>query len=166
MRFVSALLAVLLALAGAGLVACSDDPPRDPKLAGVLVGGGPYDPAGHQGKVTVVNFWGSWCPPCRYEMPGLVAAYQQLSPEGVVFLGVNIRDPDQDKAQAFVDNFKVPYPSLRDPAGKLALEFDIPPSSIPTTLVLGRDGRPAHTFRGVVETPELVAAVREVLADG
>jgi len=160
----AALLAAALAVTAAGCT--SGDKKRDPVLAGELVAGGRYDPAAHKGKVTVVNFWGSWCAPCRAEMPGLVKAYDELSDDGVAFLGVNVRDPNIDLARAFVDQYKVPFPSIRDPQSKLALEFDVPPSSIPTTVILGTDGRPAKTFRSAVLEADLVNAVREVLADG
>ena len=73
-----------------------------------------YDPATHKGKVTVVNFWGSWCAPCRAEMPGLVKAYDDLKNDDVAFLGINVRDPNLDQAKAFVDQYKVPFPSIRD----------------------------------------------------
>jgi peroxiredoxin len=98
-------------------------------------------------------------------MPGLVEAYNELQSDGVAFLGINVRDPNVDQAKAFVDQFKVPFPNIRDPQSKLALEFDVPPSSIPTTLVLGTDGRPAKTFRSAVLKDDLLKAVREVLAD-
>ena len=165
MRLLAAIvLAATVVVTGA---ACgSDRDKRNPVLAGDLVAGGSYDPATHQGKVTVVNFWGSWCAPCRAEMPGLVKAYDALSKDGVAFLGVNVRDPNIDLAKAFVDQYKVPFPSIRDPQSKLALEFDVPPSSIPTTVILGRDGRPAKTFRSAMLESDLETAVREVLADG
>jgi thiol-disulfide isomerase/thioredoxin len=168
MRLLAALvLAATLALAGAGVAGCgADEKPRDPVLAGELVTGGTFDPATYRGKVTVVNFWGSWCPPCRAEMPGLVKAYEDLSRDGVVFLGVNVRDPNIDLAKAFIEQYKVPFPTIRDPQSKLALEFDVPPANIPTTLVLGTDGRPAKTFRAAVLEDDLRAAVKEVLADG
>jgi thiol-disulfide isomerase/thioredoxin len=165
MRLLAALLlAATLALTGAGCT--GDQKKRDPVLAGDLVAGGSYDPATHKDKVTVVNFWGSWCAPCRAEMPGLVKAYDELSKDGVAFLGINVRDPNLDLAKAFVDQYKIPFPSIRDPQSKLALEFDLPPSSIPTTVILGKDGRPAKTFRSAVVEEDLVRAVREVLAGG
>ena len=164
MRLLAAiLLATVLVLTGAG---CGDGKPRDPVLAGELVAGGTYDPAAHKGKVTVVNFWGSWCAPCRAEMPGLVQAHEDLKGDDVAFLGINVRDPNLDQAKAFVEQYKVPFPSIRDTSSKLALEFDVVPSNIPTTLVLGRDGKPRKTFRQAVLEPDLVAAVREVLAGG
>jgi thiol-disulfide isomerase/thioredoxin len=162
------LAAVVLAatLAAAGAACGSNKEKRDPVLAGDLVAGGSYDPATYKGKVTVVNFWGSWCAPCRAEMPGLVKAYDELNKDGVAFLGVNVRDPNVDLAKAFVDQYKVPFPSIRDPQSKLALEFEIPPAGIPTTVILGKDGRPAKTFRTAVVESDLVAAVREVLDGG
>jgi thiol-disulfide isomerase/thioredoxin len=165
MRLLAAiLLTAALVFTGAGCG--NDEKPRDPVLAGELVAGGSYDPATHQGKVTVVNFWGSWCAPCRAEMPGLVKAYEDLKADDVVFLGINVRDPNVDQAKAFVEQYKVPFPSVRDTQSKLALEFDVVPSNIPTTLVLGKDGKPKKTFRTAVLEPDLVAAVREVLAGG
>jgi thiol-disulfide isomerase/thioredoxin len=163
-QLLAALLAAAFVITAAGCTA--DDKKRDPVLAGDLVAGGSYDPAAHKGKVTVVNFWGSWCAPCRAEMPGLVKAYDELSGDDVAFLGVNVRDPNLDLARAFVDQYKVPFPSIRDPQSKLALEFDVPPSSIPTTVILGKDGRPARTFRTAVLEADLLAAVREVMAGG
>jgi thiol-disulfide isomerase/thioredoxin len=164
MRLLAAiLLAAALVVAGAGCG--NDEKPREPVLAGELVAGGEYG-SDHKGKVTVVNFWGSWCAPCRAEMPGLVKAYDDLKGDDVAFLGINVRDPNVDQAKAFVEQYKVPFPSIRDTQSKLALEFDVVPSNIPTTLVLGKDGRPKKTFRTAVLEPDLVAAVREVLADG
>jgi thiol-disulfide isomerase/thioredoxin len=164
MRLLAAiLLAAALVFAGAGCG--NDEKPREPVLTGELVAGGEYQ-GDHKGKVTVVNFWGSWCSPCRAEMPGLVKAYEDLKDDDVAFLGINVRDPNVDQAKAFVEQYKVPFPSIRDTQSKLALEFDVIPVNIPTTLVLGKDGRPAKTFPQPVLEAELVAAVREVLANG
>jgi len=165
MRLLAAfLLAAVLAVTAAGCG--SDEKPHDPVLTGDLVAGGTYDPATYKGKVTVVNFWGSWCNPCRAEMPGLVKAYDDLKGDDVVFLGINVRDPNVDLAKSFVEQYKVPFPSIRDPQSKLALEFDVVPANIPTTVVLGKNGLPAKTFRSAVIEEDLVAAVREVIAGG
>ena len=165
-RIAVALLATLLVLTAAGCGRGADAAPTDRSLAGDLLGGGRYDPAGHRGKVTVVNFWGSWCAPCRAETPELVAAYHDLRVDDVAFLGINVRDPDRDKATAFVDAFEVPYPNIYDPPGRLALAFDVPPSTIPATVILHRDGTVATAYRRAVLREELTEAVRAVVAGG
>jgi peroxiredoxin len=111
----------------------------------------------------VVNFWASWCSPCRAEAPELVAAFEAAKPDGVVFLGVNVRD-SSDAGRAFVERFNVPYPSLFDPAGKVALEFDVPPSTLPATLVLDRQGRVAVEFRQAVLREDLESAIARAAA--
>lgn len=160
MRLVSALLVAVLAV---GAAACGADPPKGPpQLAGELVPGGAFDPSVYRGKVTVVNFWGSWCAPCRAETPELIAAFEAVRASGVAFVGVDIRDPNRDQARAFIDAQKVPYPSIYDPQSRLALEFAVPPTVIPTTLILDTNGRVVQTFREPILRDQLADAVRAV----
>ncbi len=116
--------------------------PVAPPVAGALVGGGKLSLAAERGHVVVLNFWGSWCSPCREEAPGLAAAASHFSPAGVRFVGIDIRDSPAS-AQAFMSDFRISYPSLNDPSDLIALDFrnTVPPSGIPTTLVLSRSGR-------------------------
>lgn len=100
----------------------------------------------YKGKVVVINVWGSWCAPCRAEAPHLVKVANDTKADGVEFVGVNTRDPDKSAAVAFEKEFKVPYPSLYDPMGKLMLRFppgSLNPKAIPSTLVVDRDGKVA-----------------------
>ena len=162
MRVVAALLATLLL---AGCTGGGDEPP-DRTIAGELIDGSSYDGSAHQGKITVVNFWASWCAPCRSEMPELIAAYETTRGDGVTFVGINTKD-ELDKAVAFADNFKVPYPSLFDPPGRLALGFEIAPNAIPQTLILATDGRTVlHFFRAAVLREELIEAIRQAQTGG
>lgn len=140
-----------------------DNRPDAPTLTGELLDGSRYDLTQDRGKVIVVNFWGSWCAPCRAEADDLEETYQATRERGVVFLGVNVRD-DRDKAKAFHEG-RTTYPSVFDPGGRTALEFDVPPNSIPATIILDREGRIAMVLRRAVLADELISFVERVAAE-
>ncbi len=144
--------------AGAGPVA--------PAVSGPLVGGGRLSLAGYRGHVVVLNFWGSWCPPCRAEAPSLGQLDRQYSPSGVRFLGIDIRDSPAT-AEAFMTDFRVSYPSLNDPSDNLALDFrdTVPPAGIPTTLVISRSGRITARVIGGVTYDGLKKLIQRVVAE-
>ncbi len=116
--------------------------PLAPQVSGPVVGGGKLALTGYRGHVVVLNFWGSWCTPCREEAPDLSALAAHFTSSGVRFLGIDIRD-SPPSAQAFMRDFRITYPSLNDPGDNLALNFrsTVPPAGIPTTLVISRQGR-------------------------
>ncbi|WP_230420699.1 TlpA family protein disulfide reductase [Actinomadura soli] len=117
-----------------------------------------------KGKVVVVNFWASWCAPCRGEAPSLQQVYDANKAKGVEFLGVNFKD-SKANAQAFERKFKVTYPSLYDDGGQVTLAFrEVPPSAIPSTLVLDRQGRVAARIIGATTYSKLNPLVAKVLA--
>lgn len=133
--------------------------PAAPAISGDLLGGGSYDLATKQGKVVVINFWGSWCGPCRAEADDLEAVHKDR-PE-VEFLGINIRD-EQDKAIAFASG-RSSYPSIFDPAGRQALKFnDVPPNVIPATIIVDQQGKIAIVIRKAILKQDLALMVAEV----
>ncbi|MEV4499267.1 alkyl hydroperoxide reductase [Micromonospora arborensis] len=147
-----------------GIFECAPDQrSAPPKLAGELLAGGTYDVSQARGQVAVVNFWGSWCPPCRAEADDLEATYQATKGSGVSFLGINVQD-SRDKAKAFEEG-RVTYPSLFDPSSRLALDLDIPPNTVPATVVLDRDGRIAVVIRRAVTQDELRPIVERIAAE-
>jgi len=115
--------------------------------------------------VVVLNFWGSWCTPCREEAPGLAQLARQFGPSGVRFLGIDIRDSPAS-AEAFMSDFRVSYPSLNDPSDNLALDFrdTVPPAGIPTTLVVSRTGRIEARVIGGVTYDGLKSLIQRVVA--
>jgi peroxiredoxin len=89
------------------------------------------------GKVVVLNFWATWCPPCRKELPDLESLYQQFKDEGLMILAIS--DEDMAKVKPFVAQQKVTYPILLDPGRKVNELFQI--SGIPKTFVYDRNGK-------------------------
>jgi peroxiredoxin len=149
----------------AGVVECTPDQrPKPQAVSGQLLDGGTYDLASDRGKVVVVNFWGSWCGPCRAEADDLEKTYQATKSRNVAFLGVNWRD-DRDAARQF-ERGRVTYPSLFDPDGKLAVKFQITQANTPSTLILDRQGRIAVMVRQPTVVGQLQPLVERVAAEG
>jgi thiol-disulfide isomerase/thioredoxin len=139
--------------------------PKTPTVTGNLLDGSKYSSATLRGNVVVLNFWGSWCAPCRAEADHLAEVANTSHDSGVRFVGVNVRDA-KDNATAFDRSHHVPYPSLYDPAGRIALAFrQTPPNTIPATIVIDRQGRIAAVFRKPVVFTELTPVVTKVAAE-
>jgi thiol-disulfide isomerase/thioredoxin len=155
-------------VSGLGTVTKVDvaDRKAGPDLKGATLGGSPFDLSALKGKVVVLNVWASWCGPCRAEAPALERVAQDLRPQGVQFVGLDTRDSDAS-ATAFVDNYGVTYDSVIDRDGQLQLAFrkTIPPSAIPSTLVLDRQGRVAGRYLGPITEPRLRELIAPVLAE-
>lgn len=148
-----------------GVIAPSDRL-RAPRLRGERLDGGQLDVSSLAGDVVVVNFWGSWCAPCRAEAPELQAVHAQTSAEGVRFVGINMRD-DRTAARQFVQGKGLTFPSIYDRPGRNAARLAgiLPPSTFPSTLVLDRDQRIAARFLGQVDAGQLTTALVAVLRE-
>jgi cytochrome c biogenesis protein CcmG/thiol:disulfide interchange protein DsbE len=99
--------------------------------------GSPMNLADYQGQVIVVNFFASWCAPCRQEAAGLEQTWRQYQPQGVQFLGIAYKDAGS-KAQAFLEEFGVSYPSGVDPGNRTAHVYGV--TGVPETFVVDRAG--------------------------
>ncbi len=137
--------------------------PAAPDISGTTITGKPLSLRSYRGYTVVLNFWGSWCTPCREEAPALGTLAKQMYGRGVRFVGIDIRD-EADSALAFMQTFGITYPSLNDPNDELALAFrnTVPPSAIPTTLVIDKDGRIAARVVGGVSYSGLKALILAV----
>ncbi len=114
-----------------------------------------------RGKAVIINFWASWCPPCREEARAFEAAWKAQEGNGVVFLGVNLWDADAD-ARNFVAQFGVTYPTLLDANGALAIEYGV--TGIPETFGIDASGVMRKRWVGpmsMVEVTEFVQALRQ-----
>ena len=118
-----------------------------------------------RGQVVVVNFWASWCGPCRVEQPDLNEAHELTPDDEVAFLGVNIGD-SQANAIAHLREFEVAYPSLFDPENVYSGRFrGVGPRTIPSTVFLDREGRIAARVFGLVRTSEIVGLADAIAAE-
>ena len=110
-----------------------------------------------QGRVVVVNFWASWCGPCRIEQPDLNAVHDLLPDTEVVLVGVNIEDTEAN-ALAHLAEFDVAYLSVFDPVNELASRFEgIGARTIPSTVFIDPEGRVAARVLGVTDAREIAA---------
>jgi thiol-disulfide isomerase/thioredoxin len=131
--------------------------PQTPQVSGVTLTGQRLSLSSYRGKVVVLNFWASWCSPCRSEAPVLDQLSRTYQAKGVQFIGVNIKDPGQANGAAYERSFGIRYPSLYDPAGQVLLAFrdTVPPAAIPSTLVIDRTGHIAARIIGSVDYTSL-----------
>ena len=98
-----------------------------------------------KGKPVVLNFWASWCVPCREETPLLVRLHKIYGPRGIVFVGVNIED-DERAARAFLAQYHVDYPAVRSIDDGLIDRYAVP--GIPTTVFIGANGVVVDKYTG------------------
>ncbi len=137
-----------------------------PEFSGTLLGGGQFSSGELSGDVAVLNFWGSWCGPCRVETPQFQEVYADVRDDGVQFLGLNVKETSEQFALAFVERFGIEFPSLYDPRGEVALAFrDYPATAIPSTIVLDRDNRVAAVYTGEVSQDDLRRVLDLVLQE-
>jgi thiol-disulfide isomerase/thioredoxin len=123
--------------------------------------------ADHRGQVVVLNFWASWCGPCRVEQPDLNDAHDALPADEVAFLGVNIEESRQSNGIAHEREFDIPYPSMYDPGNDLAAGFgEVGPRVPPSTLFLDGEGRVAARVLGTVGTSEVIGLADAIASEG
>jgi thiol-disulfide isomerase/thioredoxin len=128
-----------------------------PSFAGESLKAGPeVTSASLAGAVAVVNFWGSWCGPCRREQPMLETLAKSYAARGVRFVGISTRD-QRAAALRYLDEFSVTYPSIYDPDAALSFKFKL--QHMPGSYVIDRDGKIAAEIVGALEKPGDLTAI-------
>jgi len=118
-----------------------------------------------QGKVVLINFWATWCAPCREEMPALQAAYEKLADQGLVVLGVNWTQVDYlPDVEAFVEALGLTFPILLDPDGTVSEDL-YQVLGLPTSVLIGRDGTIRSVRIGILDLQELEGTLQALLAE-
>jgi cytochrome c biogenesis protein CcmG/thiol:disulfide interchange protein DsbE len=129
-----------------------------------LDGSGEVRLAELEGKAVVINFWASWCVPCREEAPRLQAAWEEWQDEGVVVLGINAQDFVGD-ARKFVDRYGLTYPNVHDGPGSTLGRFGV--TGFPETWFVDREGRLVGArIQGPVSEQELEENIRLAAGSG
>ncbi|MBI2952757.1 MAG: TlpA family protein disulfide reductase [Chloroflexi bacterium] len=113
-----------------------------------------------RGKAVAVNFWASWCPPCREEAPVLERAWQAYKDRGAVLVGVDIWDNESD-ARAFMKEFGITYPNGLDATGEIAIEYGV--TGLPETWFIDRDGKLVRRWIGPLTDYQVSAFFEEAL---
>ena len=112
-----------------------------------------------RGRPVIVNFWASWCLPCRDEAPILRAAMDRYAGKGLVILGIVVNDPPEN-ARKFAEEFKLNYPNLLDPSGKTEVSYGV--RGVPETFFINRSGLITYRKAGPLETGELERHIQEI----
>lgn len=115
-----------------------------------------------RGKGVVVNFWASWCVPCRAEMPALNEAYASTSRDDIIFIGVNFWSitETESSARAFAAEFEVQYPVGRDADGGISLDYGV--TGLPATFFIDPEGLVARRWVGALDLERLESLVSEI----
>ena len=113
-------------------------------------------------KVVMIDFWASWCPPCRREAPVLAAVYKEYSSKGVEFVGIDIWDDETD-ARAFLKRYGVTYPNGLDVGGVITIDYGV--TGIPEKYFIDQSGQLLRKFVGPVDAGALRSLLDGLLAD-
>jgi thiol-disulfide isomerase/thioredoxin len=150
-----ALVASLLLLLGNQVLAAGGlrrlEPIDPPALSLNDLGGTPHTLAAYRGKVVLVNFWATWCPPCRREMPSMQRLKEKMTGQDFVILGIDSAEP-RDDVTAFLETVRVDFPILLDPESAATKRWKV--YALPTSFLIDRHGKVRYSLAGPAEWDE------------
>ena len=137
---------------------------RTAKNFAFTLDGKPTDLSDLRGKVVVLNFWATWCPPCVDETPSLIQLQKSIAPLGGTVLGISL-DDDQAAYRNFLKTYKIDFPTYRDPSKKSALDYGT--TMYPETYIINREGRIDRKIIGPQDwtSPRMMAYMDSILGD-
>ncbi len=159
-----AALVIVLASLAYGLVSRGAGPLREgpaPDFTLKLFDGAEVSLSDLQGQIVVLNFWASWCPPCREEAPMLESVWQRYRGQGVTVIGVDYQDTEPP-AQAFIEEFGITYPNGPDSRGRIAKSYGV--QGVPETFVITHEGEIAEVFIGSPTEGQLATVLEQLLS--
>ena len=127
-----------------------------------LFDGADFQLSDYRGQVVLINFWASWCPPCRDEAPELQALYVDYQAEGFAIVGVNMLESSREKARMFIEEFGITYPNGEDIGQEIARLYRV--QAPPESFLIGRDGSIHQFIIGSVDYAGLSGAIEALLA--
>ncbi len=135
-------------------------------VTGTLIGGGDYRLSQDRGKVVVLNFFASWCPPCQTETPQFDSIYRSRRAAGVQFVGLDVKDPSKSGAQAWLQAKQITFPVVYDEPAKSALQLgDVPLVALPATVLIDKQGRVAAVYTQEVFAKDLEPVLTKLVGE-
>ena len=132
-----------------------------PEIAGPTTQGETFRLSDHKGKVVLVNFWATWCGPCRMEIPDLVALQERYGPRGFTVVGVSTDDQGLDYVRAFIQKSPINYPILVVPDGVKEAYGGVP--AIPASFLINKRGQIVYSVEGLTTEAALAPRIEGLL---
>lgn len=147
-------LAVFVLVGADFACAVKEDPPVAPDFNLKDLKGNNITLSSYEGKVLILNFWATWCPPCRAEIPDLIEVYDEYKAKGLEILGISVDQVSPKQVSNFVERNRMNYPVAM--ATNDFFRNYPPPQAIPTTLVIDRNGKIQYKKVGLMSKRELI----------